>query len=84
MVIRDHRLFYITVVMVSDDDFFPFLIAFLQNYQTVPETPLASCHVLKEQHDNWVDVQVGVAGGHDNESDSTACCYICRMRYLRS
>ena len=32
----------------------------VQNYQTVPETPLASCQVLKEQQEKWVDVQVCV------------------------
>ena len=29
----------------------------------MPETPLASCKILKEQHENWVDVQVGVSVG---------------------
>ena len=29
-----------------------------QSYQKVPETPLASCNVLKEDAEVWVDVQV--------------------------
>ena len=29
-----------------------------QGYQKVPETPLASCSVLKEDQEVWIDVQV--------------------------
>lgn len=29
----------------------------IYNYQTVPETPLASCRILKDQKEVWVDVQ---------------------------
>lgn len=33
-------------------------ISHKQGYQKVPETPLASCSVLKEDQDVWMDVQV--------------------------
>ena len=32
----------------------------LQEYQTVPETPLLSCRVLQEEQETWMDVQVMV------------------------
>ena len=32
----------------------------VQGYQKVPETPLASCSVLKEDQEIWMDVQVHV------------------------
>ena len=31
-----------------------------QGYQKVPETPLASCQVLKDEVEVWMDVQVGL------------------------
>ena len=30
-----------------------------QGYQKVPETPLASCQVLRDEAEVWMDVQVG-------------------------
>lgn len=33
-------------------------LVMLQGYQKVPETPLASCSVLKEDQEVWIDVQV--------------------------
>ena len=31
-----------------------------QGYQKVPETPLASCQVLRDEAEVWMDVQVGL------------------------
>jgi len=31
-----------------------------QGYQKVPETPLASCQVLRDETEVWMDVQVGL------------------------
>ena len=32
----------------------------IQGYQKVPETPLASCQVLRDEAEVWMDVQVGL------------------------
>lgn len=33
-------------------------VIYIQGYQKVPETPLASCSVLKEEQEIWMDMQV--------------------------